>query len=51
MAKLPKGLYQRGSIFWTKVYQHGQPIYQSTSTSNVTEATSPTHCSEACAVG
>ena len=21
MAKLPKGLYQRGSIFWTKVYK------------------------------
>ena len=38
MAKLPKGLYQRGSIFWTKVYQHGQPIYQSTGTSNLTEA-------------
>ena len=38
MAKLPKGLYQRGSIFWTKVYQHGRPIYQSTSTSNLTEA-------------
>ena len=38
MAKLPKGLYQRGSIFWTKVYQHGRPIYQSTGTSNVTEA-------------
>ena len=38
MAKLPKGLYQRGSIFWTKVYQHGRPIYQSTGTSNLTEA-------------
>jgi hypothetical protein len=38
MAKLPKGLYQRGSTFWTKVYQHGRPIYQSTSTSNLTEA-------------
>jgi len=24
--------------FWTKVYQHGRPIYQSTGTSNVTEA-------------
>jgi hypothetical protein len=38
VAKLPKGLYQRGSIFWTKVYQHGRPIYQSTGTSNLTEA-------------
>jgi integrase len=38
MARLPKGLYQRGSIFWTKVYQHGRPIYQSTGTSNLTEA-------------
>jgi len=38
MAKLPKGLYQRGNIFWTKVYQHGRPIYQSTGTSNLTEA-------------
>ena len=38
MANLPKGLYQRGSIFWTKVYQHGRPIYQSTGTSNLTEA-------------
>jgi len=38
MPKLPKGLYPRGSIFWTKVYQHGRPIYQSTGTSNLTEA-------------
>jgi integrase len=38
MANLPKGLYQRGNIFWTKVYQHGRPIYQSTGTSNLTEA-------------
>jgi len=38
VAKLPKGLYQRGSIFWTKVYQHGRPLYQGTGTSNLTEA-------------
>lgn len=38
MAKLPKGLYQRGNIYWTKVYQNGKPIYDSTHASNLTEA-------------
>src|SRR4029453_676482 len=38
VAKLPKGLYQRGSIFWTKVYQHGKAIYESTRTDNLTKA-------------
>jgi integrase len=38
VAKFPKGLYLRGNVFWTKVYQHGRPIYQSTGTGNLTEA-------------